>query len=228
MRYARLEHETDDYRKHREELRLAEIELIEHRERVAEMRRALPLGPIVEDYLFLEGPTDLRAGDEPVAEVRLSDLFTGPDRALIIYHFMYGKQQTSPCPMCTLWIDGFNGVAHHLKQNADLAIAAAAPPAVLRAHARDRGWHRLRMVSCGDNTFKYDFGSEDEHGEQDSTISVFVRDGAGEVHHTYSARPQTAEDVHQRGLDALSALWNLLDLTPQGRDDWYASLDYGC
>jgi predicted dithiol-disulfide oxidoreductase (DUF899 family) len=51
-------------------------------------------------------------GDTPVSSVRLSELFTGPDRAFTIYHFLYGKKQTSPCPMCTMWIDGFNGVAH--------------------------------------------------------------------------------------------------------------------
>ena len=50
---------------------------------------------------------------------------------------MYGKAQTSPCPMCTLWIDGFNGVAHHLAQNVDFVVVAAADPAALLAHARE-------------------------------------------------------------------------------------------
>jgi predicted dithiol-disulfide oxidoreductase (DUF899 family) len=101
MRYARLASETEEYRKHREELRLAEIELIDHRERVARMRRELPLGPAVDDYVFLEGPADLGAGDEPVSQVHLSELFSRSDRPLIVYHLMYGKRQTSPCPMCT-------------------------------------------------------------------------------------------------------------------------------
>lgn len=227
MLFTRLASETEEYRKHRDELRLAEIELIEHRERVAQLRRDLPAGPVVDDYVFLEGPTDLDAGDEPVSEVRLGQLFTRPDRALIIYHLMYGKEQTSPCPMCTMWIDGFNGVAHHVAQNVDLAIAAAADPAPLRAHARQRGWHRLRLLSCGDSSFKHDLGSEDDHGGQTSAISVFVRAADGSVRHTYTGRPQTADDVHERGIDQLCAVWNLLDLTPQGRGDWYASLAYG-
>ena len=108
--------------------------------------------------------------------MRLSELFTAPDRSLLIYHFMFGKQQTKPCPMCTAWIDSFNGVAHHLAQNVDLAIVAAADPATLRAHARKRGWDKLRLLSAGENTFKYDLGSEDREGHQDSTISVFTRD----------------------------------------------------
>src|SRR5438105_3324529 len=168
MLYTRLAQETDEYRKAREDLRLAEIDLIAHREQVAQLRRDLPSGPVVDDYVFLEGPRDLDAGDEPVREVRLSELFTGPDRALVVYEFMFGKQQTEACPMCTMWIDGFNGVANHIAQNVDLVIVAAADVPTLRAHARSRGWDRLRLLSCGDNTFKYDLGSEDEHGGQDS------------------------------------------------------------
>src|SRR6059036_2539436 len=125
---------------------------------------------------FIEGPVDLDSGDTPTRTVRLSELFTGAGRPLVIYHLMYGKKQTKPCPMCTAWIDGVNGVAHHLAQNLDLAIVAAADPATLRSHARTRGWNRLRLRSAGSSTFKYDFGSEDKDGNQDSTISVFTQD----------------------------------------------------
>ena len=111
MDYTRLTGESADYLRAREELRLAEIELMQQRERVAEMRRALPLGPVVDDYAFLEGPRSLDDGDAPVATVRLSELFTAADRPLVVYHLMYGKAQTEPCPMCTQWIDGFNGIA---------------------------------------------------------------------------------------------------------------------
>jgi predicted dithiol-disulfide oxidoreductase (DUF899 family) len=227
MRYTRLESETNDYVAARDELRCAELDLMQHRERVAQMCRDLPAGPAVDDYVFLEGPSDLDAGDEPVHKVSISELFTGPDRPLIIYHLMFGKRQTEACPMCTMWIDGFNGVAHHVAQNADLAIVAAAEPAVLRAHARSRGWSRLRLLSTGDSTFKYDLGSEDADGAQDSAISVFVRDADGKVRHTYTGTPRLADDVYERGIDQLCATWNLLDLTPSGRGDWYSSLQYG-
>ena len=225
MRQTRLK-ESDPVAAHREALRLAEIDLMRHRERVAAMRRQLPEGPVVDDYVFQEGPEDLGAGDAPVGTVRLSRLFTGSQRALVVYHFMYGKRQTSPCPMCTMWIDGFNAVASHLAQNVDFVIAAAADPAVLRAHARNRGWRNLRLLSCGTSTFKYDLGSEDEDGNQESTISVFTRDPQGSVRHFYTAHPAMAEDINQRGLDLLSPVWHMLDLTPQGRGDWYAELSY--
>ena len=225
MRHTRLANESAEYLAAREELRLAEINLMRERERVAELRRGLPAGAPLADYAFEEGPRDLNTGDGPITTVRLSELFTGPGRALVIYQFMYGKLQTSPCPMCTMWIDGFNGVAQHLAQNVDFAIAAAADPATLRAHARARGWHNLRLLSCGDSTFKYDLASEDADGNQDSTISVFSRD-QGTLRHFYTSHPHMAEDIDQRGLDLLSPVWNMLDLTPAGRGDWYADLTY--
>lgn len=226
LRHTRLPGESAEYLAAREDLRLAEIELMRHREKVAARRRALPQGASVEDYVFVEGPADLGEGDAPVREVALSGLFTAPGRPLIVYHFMYGKRQTEPCPMCTMWIDGYNGVAHHIARNADFVVAAAADPATLRQHARRRGWSRLRLLSCGDSGFKYDLGSEDADGEQDSTVSVFTRDADGTVRHVYSAHPRLAEDIQERGIDLLSPVWHLLDLTPGGRGDWYAGLDY--
>jgi len=226
-RQTNLTNESAEYLAKREELRHAEIELMRQRERVAELRRGLPKGATVQDYEFLEGPPSLDVGDEPVTRVRLSELFTAPDRSLVIYHLMFGKKQMKPCPMCTAWLDGFNGIAHHLAQNLDFAIVAAADPAALRAYARDRGWNKLRLLSAGESTFKYDLGSEDPEGGQDSTISVFTRDSDGALRHFYSVHPGLAPDIKERGIDELSPIWNVLDLTPQGRGTFYASLDYG-
>ena len=226
-RRTRLQNESAAYLSKREELRVAEIESMRLRERVAKLRRELPQGATVENYTFLEGPADLNAGDTPMRTVRLSQLITAPDRALVLYQFMYGKQQTSPCPMCTLLIDSFNGVAHHLAQNVDLAIVAAADAPALRAHARRQRWDNLRLLSTPEgSTFKYDMGGEDREGNQDSTLSVFTRAPDGTIRHFYSAHPHMAADINERGLDLLSPVYNVLDLTLQGRGDWYASLDY--
>jgi predicted dithiol-disulfide oxidoreductase (DUF899 family) len=226
-RQTNLPNESPEYLSKREELRLAEIELMRQRERVAELRRSLPQGATIQDYEFLEGPASLADGDEPVETVRLSELFTAPDRSLVIYHLMYGKEQTNPCPMCTAWLDGYNGIAPHLAQNVDLAIVAAADLPALRAFARKRGWDKLRLLSAGESTFKYDLGSEDREGHQDSTISVFTRDSDGTIRHFYSGHPWLGEDIKERGIDELSPIWNVLDLTPQGRGKFYTSLDYG-
>src|SRR5262252_9005334 len=102
MRHTRLANESQEYLSKREELRSLEIESMKLRERVAEARRRLPQGPVVKDYAFLEGPADLNTGDSPTRMVHLSELFTGLNRSVVIYHLMYGKRQSDPCPMCTL------------------------------------------------------------------------------------------------------------------------------
>jgi len=227
LRHTRLANEPREYLQKREELRLAEMDMFRNIERVAALRRALPAGAEVTDYVFQEGPRDLNSSDNPVTDVHLSELFSVPGRALVIYHFMYGKRNTTACPMCTMWIDSFNGIAPHLSQNVDLAIVAAADPPALRAHARERGWHNLRLLSAGNSTFKYDFRSEDAEGHQDSALSVFTHDGTGTLRHSYTTHPWLDDDMNERGIDLLEPVYNLLDVTPQGRGQWYASLGYG-
>ncbi len=91
----------------------------------------------------------------------------------------------------------------------------------------NRRWDKLRLLSAGDSTFRYDLGSEDREGNQDATISVITRDRDGTLRHFYSVHPRLAEDIQQRGIDEFNPIWNVLDLTPQGRADWIASLEYG-
>jgi len=88
FRQTNLTNESPEYLAKREELRLAEIDLMRQRERVAELRRHLPPGPVVEDYKFIEGPVDLDSGDTPTRTVRLSELFTAAGRPLVIYHLI--------------------------------------------------------------------------------------------------------------------------------------------
>ena len=210
--------ESDDYRKRREELRVAELELSDHVERVAAMRRGLPTDTTVDDYEFIDVATG--------SPVRLSELFSAPDRALIVYHFMYGKKQTEPCPLCTMWIDGYNAASRHVAQNADFVVLAAAEPRAIQDHAASRGWNNLRLLSAGSSTFKYDLGSEEPDGEQIEWISVFTRGADGAVRHVYSKGAQMSDTRRERGIDLLSPVWHLLDLTPQGRGDWYPTLHY--
>jgi predicted dithiol-disulfide oxidoreductase (DUF899 family) len=221
----RLE-EPADYSAQREELRQAEVELMRQREKVAALRRTLPQGAAVDDYEFLEGPRQLKDGDTPITRIRLSELFSAPHRALVVQHVMYRKRQTSSCPMCTLWVDGLDGVVPHIERNVDFVVASAAEPAALRSHARARGWGKVRLLSCGDNAFQYDLGAEDEEGHQNSTFSVFTLDPDGTPRHFYTCHPQMADDVSERGVDLLSPVWHLLDLTPHGRGEWHASLSY--
>src|SRR6201992_1309613 len=95
-RQTNLPDESAEYLAAREQLRLAEIDLMRRREQVAALRRALPQGPAVKDYEFLEGPASLEAGDEPAGTIRLSELFSRHGRSLVIYHLMFGKKQVTP------------------------------------------------------------------------------------------------------------------------------------
>ena len=139
---------------------------------------------------------------------------------------MFGKAQVEPCPLCTMWIDGYNAAAPHLAENVDFAVVAAAEPRAIRSHAEVRGWNNLRLLSARNTTFKYDLGSEEADGAQTEWISVFTLGGDGTVRHLYSKGAQMADDRRERGIDLLSPVWHLLDLTPDGRGDWYPSLNY--
>jgi len=218
-----LSSESENYRKSRAELLEAEIALRDQCEQVAALRRKLPIETNVEDYAFEEGPAELQK-DGPFSKVRLSGLFADPAKPLVVYQYMYGGAQKRPCPMCTLWIDGFNGVAHHLRQRVNFAIIAQVGIGELREWGRKRGWHKLRLVSSAGSNFKTDLHFADSAGSQHPGTSVFVRSPDG-IKHFYSSCALMKEKIN-RGIDLLSPVWNIFDLTPEGRGDWNPKLDY--
>jgi predicted dithiol-disulfide oxidoreductase (DUF899 family) len=224
MLYGKLSNESEQYRKGRAELLEAEMALRDQRERVAKLRRALPLDTKVEDYLFHEGPSDLLK-DSPISEVRLSDLFEDPLKPLIIYQYMFGGAQKESCPMCAMWTDGYNAIAPHLKQRVNFAIVAQGEITEFRAWARQRNWYNLRLVSSAGSSFKTDLHFQNSKEEQYPGVSVFVKSKDSALHHFYSASAIMKENEY-RGLDLLSPVWNFLDLTPGGRGDWYPSVTY--
>lgn len=143
------------YRSAREELRRAEVALRNSMEFVAAMRRRLPEGPAVPDYTFFEG--DKR--------VRLAELFAPGKRELIVYHLMYWADDDEFCPMCSMWVDGLNGVARHVEQRANIAVATRAPVAKLRDWASRRGWRNIRLLCDDGPAFARDTGAEDGNGD---------------------------------------------------------------
>jgi predicted dithiol-disulfide oxidoreductase (DUF899 family) len=78
--------ESKRYQKARAELLEAEIALRDQCERVAALRRKLPLETQVQDYVFEEGPSQLDK-DGTFAKVRLSELFADPGRLLVVYQY---------------------------------------------------------------------------------------------------------------------------------------------
>lgn len=218
MSVQRLENESAEYLKIRAELLEAEIALRDQRERVAELRRTLPPIP-AEDYVLREAPPE----GGPVAEVRLSDLF-GDHDTLLLMHFMFGRAQQAPCPMCTMWADGYDGAVPHLLQRVAFAVVVEGDAERFREHGRSRGWRNLRLLSSAGSTLKDDLEMQSPTGDQFPGISVFTRDASGSPAHTYTGGALL--DDRMRGLDLLTPVWNFLDLTPTGRGPWMPRLTY--
>ena len=224
MHCARYKSESPTYAAKRDALLQAEIALRDQREAVAAMRRALPIDTEIEDYAFQHAGGRGEAC-EPGQQVHLSELVGNDGKALVIYQLMFGGAQKNLCPMCALWIDGYNGIAKHLHQVANVAVIAEAEVAALGEVASERGWSGLRFLSSAGTTFKRDFGFENDNKDQFPGVSVFVRQG-GSLCHSYSGSAILGPDEY-RGVDLLNPLWNTLDLTPGGRPaDFMPQLHY--
>lgn len=213
---------SEEYIAARIGLAKAERTLRDQIEEVAAARRRVPPGLLLDDYSFAEGPADL-GRPEPIRTTRLRELFREHD-TLVVYHLMFHPDDDEACPMCSMWVDGFQGVAHHLAQRTSFAVIAKAPLPKLRAWALRRGWDGLRILSSHDTTFNTDLNAERPNGDQRPMISVFTPEG-DQVRHHYTLPANFLDDA-QRGIDQLSPVWNILDLLPAGRGDWYAENHY--
>ena len=219
MHAVRFPNEKAAYRSARNRLLKAEIKLRRDVEKVAAMRRKLPLGcALKEDYVFDEG-----------TDVRLSELFAPGKDTLLIYSYMFGPQMTAPCPMCTSILDGLDGQAPHVTQRVNLAVVAKSPIERIREFTRARGWRNLRLLSSAGNTYNHDYHGETGTGDQIPTMNVFAR-RKGRIYHTWSSEllfvpPDRGQDG--RHVDLIWPLWNLFDLTPDGRGrTWHPKLRY--
>jgi predicted dithiol-disulfide oxidoreductase (DUF899 family) len=232
--------ESDAYRAARNDLLEAEIALRAQIEAVAAQRRALPPGGTVpQDYVFE------RIGANRMPErVRMSELF-GEHDTLILYSFMYGPEKDEPCTGCTNLIDNLDGAGRHIGQRAALWIVAKSPLARLVAWAGERGWDHLNFCSTAGNAYDADYHGDTSRlspamrkafdvpdGEDwDETIyNVFRKEKDGTIRHFWASElsfmPAAPGQDHRSG-DFANGLWNLLDITPEGRGDFFPKLAYG-
>jgi predicted dithiol-disulfide oxidoreductase (DUF899 family) len=234
--------ESEDYRRERDRLLEAEVELRRATERVAAQRRSLPLGGTVpEDYAFEQATGG--------GEAKLSELFEPGKDTLVIYSFMFPRYSgdtrpgaaggetgklplaETPCGSCTSILDSLDGAAQHLTQRLNLAVVAKSAPERVGTFARERGWRNLRLLSSQKNTYNRDYHAETPEGSQLPILNVFVRDGE-EIRHFWATELMFAprdEGEEPRHVDSIWPIWNVLDMTKEGRgsDPNFPSLAYG-
>ncbi len=235
--------ESAEYRAARDRLLEQEIELRRAMETVAAARRQLPAGGVVpEDYVF-QG----RGADGDPTAIRLSEMFAPGKDSLVIYSMMFPRDQgderpgpdrgqtkllplvEGPCPSCTALLDQLDGAAEHVSQRINLAVAGKAPLSRILTFAEERGWRRLRLLSSADSTFNRDYLGETAEGHQRPMLNVFHRDGETIRHFWGSELLYAPTDPGQdpRHAGTIEPLWNLYDLTPEGRGtDWDEQLSY--
>jgi predicted dithiol-disulfide oxidoreductase (DUF899 family) len=207
----------DEWRVARLALLGREKELTRLRDEIAAERRRLPWMRLDKQYDF----------DGPDGTVAMRDLFDGHSQ-LIVYHFMFGPGWAEGCPLCSFWADSFNTMPVHLAhRDAAFVAVSRAPFPQLDAYRQRMGWS-LRWYSSAPGDFNYDFGVSAtpeqrrqggeynfrhvaEPMEESPGLSVFATDDQGEIFHTYS--------TYSRGLDPINSGYQLLDLTPKGRDE---------
>lgn len=215
----RVPNESGEYRAARTALLAEEIELRRHLARVAQQRRALPPGGEVRgDYKFIgaNGPTDF------------AGLFSHKD-TLVLYSFMYGPNRQRPCPMCTNLIGPLAANAADIRQHVALAVVARSPYERIAAFANERGWDGLPLYQDVNDAYSRDYFGVAPDGGDDANFSIFTRRD-GIIRHFWSGEftfDSTDPGQDPRGAPDMAPLWNVLDLTPQGRNpDWYPSLAY--
>jgi predicted dithiol-disulfide oxidoreductase (DUF899 family) len=188
------------------------------RDKLGQQQRDMPWVSVDKEYLFV-GPNGKQT---------LSDLFDGRTQ-LIVYHFMYDPNWDAGCPSCSFWADNFNGIVVHLNQRDVTMIAVSrAPYSKIDEYKKRMGWN-FKWVSSYDNDFNFDYhvsftpkelsekkafynyNLQDTHSPEREGVSVFYKDTAGHVFHTYSA--------YARGIDVLNVAYHYLDLVPKGRDE---------
>ena len=202
----------------RKELLKKEKEFTRLRDEVSRQRRELPWEKVEKSYVF----------DGPKGKETLADLFGGRSQ-LIVYHFMFGPDWKEGCPSCSFISDHIDGsVAHLAARDVRLVVVSRAPLAQIEAFKKRMGW-RFHWVSSNATDFNYDYQvsttkeelAKDEvyynytmqkfPSDERPGTSVFYKDAAGNIFHTYSS--------YGRGLDILIGAYNWLDLTAKGRDE---------
>jgi predicted dithiol-disulfide oxidoreductase (DUF899 family) len=199
------------------ELLAAEKEFTRQRDALTRRRMAMPWERVEKSYSF-EGAS---------GALSLADLFDGRSQ-LIVYHLMFAPDWEEACKSCSFWADNFNGIPVHLgHRDVTFTAVSLAPLAKIDAYKKRMGWS-FPWVSSHGSDFNFDYQAsftpeqiaagtyynyqvQPNKVSEQVGISVFARNGRGELFHTYSC--------YSRGVDMLNGAYHYLDLVPKGRDE---------
>ena len=203
----------------RKELLKTEKEFSRLRDKMAQRVRDLPWRRVEKEYVF----------DGPDGKESLSDLFAGRSQ-LLVYHFMYGPEDSEGCRSCSLMADHYDPAIIHLNhRDVTFVTVSRAPLAELQAYRKRMGWS-FKWVSSQDSEFNFDYQVSSKPGDVEKAdvyynydeessfrmserpgLSVFRKDGEKAILHTYS--------TYARGLDRFLGVYRFLDVAPNGRDE---------
>ena len=210
----------------RKKLLAREKELTHLRDKIAEERRALPWERVEKNYVF----------DTPQGRRTLADLFEGRSQ-LMVQHFMFGPDWEQGCASCSFMADHTDGMKIHLEHRDIKFVAISrAPLDKIEGMRKRMGW-QFKWVSSHGSEFNHDFrvsftpeernkgkgevyynyGMTNFPAEEAPGISLFYKNHAGEIFHTYS--------TFGRGVEVMMGTYNMLDLAPKGRDEEDLSYD---
>lgn len=179
--------------------RLLELEKAHTRARdaLSAERRRLPMVEITDDYVF--------AGEH--GDARLIDMFGGHSQ-LILQHFMFGEDWDEGCDGCSMMADHVPPLAHLHARDTTYVMVSRAQLDTLLAFRSRMGWD-IPWFSSGGTAFNEDFHATVD-GHEHHGISVFLREG-NRVFHTWQ--------TFNRGIEPMVGLFDLLDMTPYGRQE---------
>jgi predicted dithiol-disulfide oxidoreductase (DUF899 family) len=207
----------DEWLEQRKALLAKEKEFTRLGDQLAAEKRNLSWVKVDKNYVF----------DGPDGQVTLAQLF-GDKSQLIVYHFMFGPEWEQGCPTCSMIADNIDpNVIHLAHRDVAFVVVSRAPLAKIADFKKRMGW-RFKWVSSFTNDFNYDYGvsfkpeeigkgkfynygTSDFPSEEAGGVSVFFKDNAGNVFHTYSS--------YARGAEFSIGAYNYLDLVPKGRDE---------
>lgn len=202
----------------RKALLAEEKKLTRARDLLSAKRRELPMVRVEKEYIF----------DTPDGQMTLAGLFGGRSQ-LIVKHFMLGPEWKEGCVGCSFEVDHAEGALVHLEHHDVTYVAVSrAALAAIEAFKQRMGW-RFKWVSSYGSDFNFDYHVsftpeeiasgkvyynyevQDFQSDELSGQSVFYKDEAGQVFHTYS--------VYGRGNEEVLGAYMYLDSTPKGRNE---------